>query len=93
MTIIADIGAVALYLLVAWLASAMAAGYLSGRKGYGEKAGVATGLLLSAIGIIVWLIVPAREGSTWKHYGMFGSAKRTMESEETDSERAGAARA
>jgi hypothetical protein len=90
MTIIADIGALALYLLFAWLASAIAASYLSARKGYGEKAGVASGLLLSVIGIIVWLVMPAREGSMWKRYGMFGSARRAMEAEESDSERAGA---
>jgi hypothetical protein len=72
MILFGDIGAVALYLLFIWLASAIAASYLSGRKGYGEKAGIASGLLLSLIGVIVWLVMPAREGSTWKRAGMFG---------------------
>jgi len=82
MTIIADIGALALYLLFIWLASAIAASYLSGRKGYGEKAGIASGLLLSVIGVIVWLIVRPREGSTWKRDGMFGSPKASAEARE-----------
>ena len=41
------IGAKALYLLYAWLASAIVAAYLSDRKGYGERPGLASGLLLS----------------------------------------------
>jgi hypothetical protein len=48
-----------------WLASAIAASELSSRKGYGEKWGLGTGLLLSAIGVIVWLVVPARPESRW----------------------------
>jgi hypothetical protein len=82
MIIIADIGALALYLLFAWLLSAIVASYLSGRKGYGEKVGIASGLLLSVIGVIAWLVVPAREGSSWKRDGAFGSAKRTMDAEQ-----------
>ena len=69
---LATIGSLALVLLFVWLASAIAASYLSLRKGYSEKAGLATGLLLSAVGVLVWLVVPARPGSTWKTVGMFG---------------------
>jgi hypothetical protein len=69
---LATIGALALVLLFVWLGSAIAAQYLSLRKGYTEKAGLATGLLLSAIGVLIWLIVPARAGSAWKTVGMFG---------------------
>ena len=43
--VIAAIGAKALYLLYAWLASAIIASYLSERKGYGSKVGLAAGLL------------------------------------------------
>jgi len=70
MTILALIGAKALYLLWAWLASAIAAAWLSNRKGYGEKAGLATGLLLSVVGALVWLLWPPRADSPWKTEGM-----------------------
>jgi hypothetical protein len=69
MTVIAVIGALALYLLFIWLASAIASSYLSARKGYGEKAGLASGLLLSVVGVIVWLAVPPKQGSDWQVLG------------------------
>ena len=69
MTVFALIGADALYFLFAWLASAIAASWLSDRKGYGERPGLATGLLLSAIGVLVWLVWPARRDSRWKVQG------------------------
>jgi hypothetical protein len=69
MTLLALIGAKALYLLIIWLASAIAASWLSDRKGYGEKPGLATGLLLSAIGVVVWLVWPAKAASRWKVQG------------------------
>jgi hypothetical protein len=72
MTIFALLGAKALYLLYAWLLSAIIASYISHRKGYGERAGLATGLLLNAIGIVVWLLIPAKEGSHWKVIGPIG---------------------
>jgi hypothetical protein len=63
------IGAKALYLLIIWLLSAIAASWLSDRKGYGEKPGLATGILLTFVGVIVWLVVPARAASRWKIQG------------------------
>ena len=63
------IGAKALFFLYLWLLSTIAASYLSDRKGYGEKPGLATGLILSAVGTIVWLIVPPRRESKWKTIG------------------------
>jgi hypothetical protein len=73
MTILfALIGSKALWLLYLWLLSTIAASYLSERKGYGEKPGLATGLILSIVGTIVWLIVPARRDSKWKTIGVFG---------------------
>ena len=66
MTVTALIGATALYLLFAWLASAIAASWLSNRKGYGEKPGLGTGLLLSVIGLVVWLVFPSKPGSKWR---------------------------
>jgi fucose permease len=72
MTPFALIGASALWLLYGWLLSAIIASYLSERKGYGVRAGLVSGLLLYAIGVLVWLVVPAKEGSRWKTLGAFG---------------------
>ena len=72
-TVLALIGAKALYLTYAWLASAIAGAYLSDRKGYGERAGLASGLLLNFVGVIVWLLWPPRADSKWKTVGPFGS--------------------
>jgi len=66
------IGAKALYLLWLWLGSAIVASLLSKRKGYGEKPGLATGLILSVLGVVIWLLWPARPGSVWKDRGAFG---------------------
>jgi hypothetical protein len=65
----------ALYLLLLWLASTMAASYLADRKGFGEKPGLAAGLFLSVIGAIIWLLIPARKDSKWKVLGPFGSGR------------------
>ena len=78
MTLLAAMGAKALYLLYLWLASAIVATYLSERKGYGSKLGLAFGLLLSVIGAVIWLIVPARPDSRWKLQGAFGSGGKTV---------------
>jgi hypothetical protein len=75
MTVFALLGSTALWLLYAWLASAIIASYLSGRKGYGERAGLASGLLLNAIGIVVWLVIPPKAESLWKKVGPFGRGK------------------
>jgi hypothetical protein len=75
MTIFALLGAAALWLTYLWLLSAILASYLSERKGYGEKIGLAFGLLLSLVGTIVWLVWPARPESKWKRIGPVGRAK------------------
>jgi hypothetical protein len=69
------LGAKALYLVFAWLLSAILSSYLSERKGYGERPGLASGLLLNAIGVIIWLVWPARPESLWKKIGPWGRGK------------------
>ncbi len=78
MIVVAAIGAKALWLLYAWLAGAIIASYLSERKGYGPKLGLASGLFLSLIGAIIWVLVPARADSRWKLQGPFGSGGKTV---------------
>ena len=77
-TVFAAMGATALYLLYAWLASGIAASYLSDRKGYGEKPGLAAGLILSVVGVLIWLVWPARAESRWKLQGPFGRGGKTV---------------
>jgi hypothetical protein len=69
MTVFALIGAKGLYLLFLWLLSAAGAAWIADRKGYGERVGLTFGLLLSAIGFVIVLLLPARSGSTWKVEG------------------------
>jgi hypothetical protein len=78
MDLVAVIGAAALWLMYLWLASAIAASYLSARKGYGEKLGLAFGMLLSVVGVVVWLLWPAKADSRWKLQGVFGSKGKTV---------------
>jgi hypothetical protein len=66
------LGAKALYLTYVWLLSAVIAGYLSDRKGYGEKPGLASGLLLTVLGVVIWLLWPAKKDSRWKLQGPLG---------------------
>jgi hypothetical protein len=77
MTVYAFIGAKALYLLFVWLLSAIAASWLTQRKGYGERLGLAFGLILSAIGLLIALLLPARPGSTWKLEGPLPRRRRS----------------
>jgi hypothetical protein len=70
--LVAALGVKALYLTYAWLLSCVIASWLSDRKGYGEKPGLTTGLLLSAIAIVIWLVWPAKADSRWKLHGPFG---------------------
>ena len=60
-------GAIYLYLCYAWLLSAIISAELSRSKGYSEKAGLGTGLILSVLGPIIWLIVPPRDATAEWH--------------------------
>jgi len=75
MTIAALIGAKALWLTYLWLGSAIAGAWLTGRKGYAERLGLAAGLFLSVIGVVICLLLPAKAGSVWKTRGAFGRAR------------------
>jgi hypothetical protein len=78
MDLLAVIGAGALWLTYLWLAAAIVASYLSARKGYGEKIGLAFGLLLSVVGVLIWLVWPAKPDSRWKLQGVFGTGGKTV---------------
>ena len=69
MFVFATIGSAALYLLFVWLLSAAGAAWLAERKGYGERLGLFFGLILSAVGFAIVLLLPARPGSVWKIEG------------------------
>jgi hypothetical protein len=69
MALYATIGAKALYLLLVWLASAAAAAWMAERKGYGERLGLTLGLVLTAVGFLIVLVLPGRPGSAWKVEG------------------------
>jgi hypothetical protein len=71
-------GAMVLFWMYVWLISCICATYLSERKGYGDRPGLASGLILSAIGALIWLIVPAKPESKWKTIGAFGRERRKL---------------
>ena len=66
MIVLATVGAKALYLLFIWLLSAAGSAWVADRKGYGERLGLTFGLILSAVGLVLVLLLPARPGSAWK---------------------------
>ena len=76
MTLFAYIGAWALVLMYVWLLGAILGSYISGRKGYGEKPGLATGLILSILAPVIWLFVPAKPDSKWKVIGPLGRGEK-----------------
>ncbi|HEV2251857.1 MAG TPA: hypothetical protein VGS06_01560 [Streptosporangiaceae bacterium] len=80
MIAIGTIGAKALYLLFVWLISAAAAAWLAERKGYAERVGLTLGLLLSAVGLLVMVLLPGRPGSKWKVQGRLPRRRRRPES-------------
>ena len=87
-TVLALIGAKALYLMYLWLLSAIVASYLSERKGYGERIGLAFGLLLTFVGALIWLVGPAKQNSKWKRLGPVGRGKADESKIEAAADRA-----
>jgi hypothetical protein len=70
------IGAIALYLLFVWLISAAGSAWLAERKGYGERLGLLFGLVLSAVGLVLVLLLPGRPGSKWRREGPLPRRRR-----------------
>ena len=69
MAVFGLIGITGFYLLFAWLLSAAIGAWVSERKGYGERLGLAFGLLLTVAGLLVVLLLPGRPHSLWKLEG------------------------
>jgi hypothetical protein len=76
MTVLATIGAGALWLMYGWLLCAYLASYVTERKGYGMRLGLGLGMLTLVIGIVVALVLPARAGSDWQVLGPVGRGKQ-----------------
>jgi hypothetical protein len=65
--ILAAVGAKALLLCYIWLLSAISASELSRSKGYGEKVGLGTGLILTILGPLIWLAIPPKDETAEWH--------------------------
>ena len=76
MAILGLIGVKGLYLLFAWLLSAAIGAWMTERKGYGERVGLALGLLLTVVGLLLAVLLPGRPGSLWKTEGRLPRRKR-----------------
>lgn len=72
----ANLGITAFWLLLGWLVCAAVAGAVAQRKGYPEHWGLASGLLLAPIGVVGWLVWPAKPSSAWKRDGPFPKRPR-----------------
>ena len=88
--IIAAIGAKALYLCYIWLLSAITASELSRSKGYGEKVGLGTGLILSVLGPLIWLAIPPKDATAeWHERKPWQRRQKPREAEMTGDAAAG----
>jgi hypothetical protein len=63
--VIAVIGTKAIYFMYAWLIGCMLASTAASLKGYAERWGLATGMLLSLLGGVIWMFFPWRRNSRW----------------------------
>ena len=90
--ILAAVGAKALYLCYAWLLSAISASELSRSKGYGEKVGLGTGLLLSILGPLIWLAIPPKDATAeWHERKPWQRRRKPREAEMSGDAQAGGA--
>ena len=74
----AAIGGKAIYLLFVWLISGAGGSWMSERKGYGERVGLMLGLLLSAVGLLIVVLLPGRPGSKWRVEGRLPRWRRPL---------------
>ncbi len=82
--VLAAIGAKALYLCYIWLLSAIFAAELSRSKGYGEKVGLGSGLILTILGPLIWLFIPAKdEAAEWHERKPWQKRQKPRETEMT----------
>ena len=80
--ILAAIGAKALYLCYIWLLSAIFASELSRSKGYGEKVGLGTGLILTVLGVVIWLAIPPKDATAeWNERKPWQKRRKPREDE------------
>ena len=83
-------GAIYLYLCYAWLLSAIISSELSRSKGYGEKVGLGTGLILTVLGVVVWLIIPPKDATAeWNERKPWQRRHKPRETEMTGDAAAG----
>ena len=84
MTLLAGLtdGAWNLFWLYVWLVSAIFATYLSERKGYGDRPGLATGLFLSALGAMIWLSFRPSRSRSGGRRARSGTRRRLLSSQE-----------
>jgi hypothetical protein len=88
--VLAAVGIKALYLCYIWLLSAISASELSRSKGYGEKVGLGTGLLLSVLGPLIWLFIPPKdETAEWHERKPWQKRQKPREAEMTGEAAAG----
>jgi hypothetical protein len=82
--VLAAIGAKALFLCYVWLLSAISSSELSRSKGYGEKAGLGTGLLLTILGPLIWLAIPPKDATAeWHERKPWQKRRKPREAEMT----------
>ena len=88
--ILAAVGAKALFLCYIWLLSAISASELSRSKGYGEKLGLGTGLILTILGPLIWLAIPPKdETAEWHERKPWQRRQKPREAEMTGDAAAG----
>jgi len=82
--------AIYLWLCYAWLLSAIFSSELSRSKGYGEKAGLGTGLILTVLGVLIWLVIPPKdENAEWHERKPWQRRRKPREAEMTGDAAAG----